>query len=265
MTPDVARISDLMREVAAEEILPRFRRLSAEDVREKRPGNLVTTADLASEARLINGLAAIAPDATVVAEEMAEADLVGVLGRLSGEAPVWVIDPVDGTANFAKGKEDFAVIVAYVERGRTRVGLIYEPARDRLTVAEEGGGAWQDGTRLAVAGRIPLTEMTGSLGYKLRYDPNVTTQVGSLLTLKSAGCEHVALSSGRFHFSLYRRSWPWDHAAGVLIHREAGGYSAALDGAPYSPSGAPEQGLLLAPDRDSWQRLHDLVLPALRR
>lgn len=265
MMPDVARISDLVREVAAEEILPRFRRLAAEDVREKRPGNLVTTADLASEARLINGLAAIAPEATVVAEEMAEADLGGVLGRLSGEAPVWVIDPVDGTANFAAGKEDFAVIVAYVERGRTRVGLIYEPARDRLTVAEEGGGAWQDGTRLAVAAPVPLREMQGSLALRLRREPEITRQLGHLTSLRSAGCEHVMMSSGRSHYAMYRRAWPWDHAAGALIHAEAGGYSAHFDGEPYGPARPPEQGLMLATDRASWKLLHDLAMPALQR
>jgi fructose-1,6-bisphosphatase/inositol monophosphatase family enzyme len=265
MTPDIARVGALMREVAAEEILPRFQRLAAHDVREKRPGNLVTTADLASEARLINGLAAIAPHATVVAEEMAEADPAGVLARLSEDTPVWVIDPVDGTANFADGKPDFAVIVAYVERGVTRAGWILEPVKDALTVADEGGGAFRDGERIHVAPRVALTSMTGSLGYRLRHDQSVTVKVGPLLTLKSAGCEHAALSSGRFHFALYRRSMPWDHAAGVLIHREAGGHSAALNGAPYSPAGGPEQGVLLAPDRDTWQTLHDLVTPALRR
>jgi fructose-1,6-bisphosphatase/inositol monophosphatase family enzyme len=265
MPIDIARVGALMREVAAEEILPRFQRLAAHEVREKRPGNLVTTADLASEARLINGLAAIAPQATVVAEEMAEADPTGVLARLSDEAPVWVIDPVDGTANFAEGKPDFAVIVAYVEHGATRAGWILEPVKDTLTAAEEGGGTFRDGRRLAVAGGMPLKAMTGTLGYRLRHDSNVTAQVGPLQTLKSAGCEHVALSSGRFNFALYRRSMPWDHAAGVLMHREAGGYSAALDGTPYSPAGGPQQGVLLAPDRDTWKKLHDLVAPALQR
>src|SRR5215510_7004092 len=151
MTPDIARVAALMREVAAEEIVPRFQNLAAHDVREKRPGNLVTSADLASEARLINGLAAIVPEATVVAEEMAEEDLEGVLARLADDTPVWVIDPVDGTANFAEGKPDFAVIVAYVSRGVTRAGWILEPARDTMTVAEEGGGTFRDGKRVSVA------------------------------------------------------------------------------------------------------------------
>jgi fructose-1,6-bisphosphatase/inositol monophosphatase family enzyme len=263
MPIDIARVGALMREVAAEEILPRFQKLAAEDVREKRPGNLVTTADLAAEARLINGLSAIAPAAAFVAEEMAEADPTGVLARLAADTPVWVIDPVDGTANFADGKTDFAVIVAYVEGSVTRAGWILEPVKDALTTAEEGGGTFRDGERLSVRGNIPLKQMTGSLGYRLRHDRSVTAQVGPLLTLKSAGCEHVALSSGRFNFALYRRSMPWDHAAGVLMHREAGGYSAALDGTPYSPAGGPQQGVLLAPDRDTWQRLHDLVAPKL--
>ena len=265
MTLDVTRVAALMRQVAAEEILPRFRNLATHDVREKRPGNVVTTADLASEARLINGLAGIAPEATVVAEEMAEADLDGVLARLAGDEPVWVIDPVDGTANFAEGKPDFAVIVAYVAHGATRAGWILEPVRDTMTVAEEGGGTFRDGARLAVAKAAPLAEMKGWLGWRLWRNRDVSSKVSALMTMKCAGCEHAALASGRSHFSFYRRTMPWDHAAGALMHREAGGYSARLDGAPYSPAGGPDQTILLAPDRESWQALHDLVAPALRR
>jgi fructose-1,6-bisphosphatase/inositol monophosphatase family enzyme len=200
-----------------------------------------------------------------VAEEMAEADLNGVLSRLAGAAPVWVIDPVDGTANFADGKPDFAVIVAYVSHGMTRAGWILEPVRDTMTVAVEGGGAFQDGKRLSVARPAPLAEMKGWLGWRLGRNPAVAAQVRSLSTMKCAGCEHVAVSSGGSHFSFYRRSMPWDHAAGVLIHREAGGYSARIDGEPYSPAGGPDQSILLAPDRSSWLALRDLVAPHLQR
>jgi fructose-1,6-bisphosphatase/inositol monophosphatase family enzyme len=67
------------------------------------------------------------------------------------------------------------------------------------------------------------------------------------------------LALGKLHYAVFRRCMPWDHAAGALIHREAGGHNAAWDGTPYSAAHAPEQGLLLAPDADTWRRLRDLV------
>jgi fructose-1,6-bisphosphatase/inositol monophosphatase family enzyme len=134
-----------------------------------------------------------------------------------------------------------------------------------MTIAEEGGGAFRDGEKLSVAKPAPLAEMQGWLGWRLWRNRDVSGKVHTLSTLKSSGCEHAALTAGRSHFSFYRRSMPWDHAAGVLMHREAGGYSARLDGEPYSPAGGPDQAILLAPARASWQALRDLVAPHQQR
>jgi len=259
VTLDIARVGALMREVAAEEILPRYRNLAAHEVREKKAGSVVTTADLAAEARLINGLASIAPEATVVAEEMAEGDLAAVLARLHEDAPVWVIDPVDGTANFADGKSPFCVIVAYVEHGATRAGWILDVVANELTVAEEGSGTFRDHTRVRVAAPTALGETTGYLGQRLRDRPALAARLGTFRVTRCAGRDHMDLAQGALHYALYRRTWPWDHAAGALLHREAGGHNAAWDGAPYNAAGGPEQGLLLAPDAASWHALRDLV------
>jgi len=264
MTPDIEKVSALIRAVAAEEILPRFQKLAAHDVREKRPGNVVTTADLAAEVRLIDGLGALAPGSTVVAEEMAEADLAGTLGRLSEAVPVWIIDPVDGTANFAAGRPEFAVIVAYVELGRTRAGWILDVVNDTMAVAEEGSGAFEGDARLRAAAAAPLSEMTGYLGARLRRHAALIDRLGPIRVTRCAGRDHRDLAVGVLHYALFRRSLPWDHAAGSLLHREAGGYNAAYDGAPYDPAGAPEQGILLAPDRDTWHELHALTAPAFQ-
>ncbi len=260
MSADPERVAALIRTVAAEEIVPRYQSLGAEDVFEKRPGDLVTAADLAAEARLAEGLVAMAPGSSVVAEEMAHKD-PGVLKRLAGDAPVWVIDPVDGTANFAAGKPDFAVIVAYVERGRTCAGWILDVLGDEMALAEEGSGAYSNGTRLHAASAAPLPDMTGYVGARLRARPEIAARLGPIRVSRCSGRDHFDLARGTLHYALFRRAMPWDHAAGVLIHREAGGYSASEDGTPYRPAGAPEQGLLLAPDRDAWETVHDAVLP----
>ncbi len=260
MAPDPQRVAALIRTVAAEEIVPRFRNLGDGDVFEKKPGDLVTAADIAAEARLAEGLAAQVAGSRVVAEEMADKDPT-ILNRLCGDAPVWVIDPVDGTANFAAGRPVFAVIVAYIQGAATRAGWILDVLADEMAVAEEGSGAFVDGTRLHAAGAAPLAEMTGYVGARLRRDPEVAARLGPIRVSRCSGRDHVDLALGALHYALYRRALPWDHAAGALIHLEAGGYNATIGGTPYRPDGTPEQGLLLAPDRDAWHAVRDAVLP----
>jgi fructose-1,6-bisphosphatase/inositol monophosphatase family enzyme len=82
------------------------------------------------------------------------------------------------------------------------------------------------------------------------------------LQLRCAAAEYLMLAAGRIHYALYRRLLPWDHAAGQLIHAEAGGHSAHFDGATYAPLPASREGLLLAPDRASWAALHATLIAA---
>jgi len=109
----------LMAEVAAAEIVPRFGKLGAGDVRDKgKPWDLVTVADIAAEAFLTTALGRLVPGSAVVGEEACAAD-AGVMAALGGAAPVWLIDPVDGTNNFVHGQPCFAVVIAYCEGGET--------------------------------------------------------------------------------------------------------------------------------------------------
>ena len=141
---DPEKVAQHIRETAEAEIIPRFRQLGQGDIREKKPGDFVTLADLEAERRLTERLGALLPASVVLGEEAAFADR-GRLDLLAGDAPVWVIDPVDGTANFARGEPAFAVIVALIERAELRAGWIYEPLADTMVMAEAGQGAWSAG------------------------------------------------------------------------------------------------------------------------
>ncbi len=123
--PDPEKVAEHIRETAQAEILPRFRLLRREDIREKGPGDFVTLADLEAERQLTLRLGALLPGSVVLGEEAAAQDR-GRFALLAGEAPVWVIDPVDGTANFARGQPGFAVIVALIEAlaASGRVGAV---------------------------------------------------------------------------------------------------------------------------------------------
>jgi fructose-1,6-bisphosphatase/inositol monophosphatase family enzyme len=263
----------LMADVAATEIVPRFGRLAADDVRHKdKPYDLVTVADVAAEARLTASLSRLVPGSRVVGEEAVAAD-AGVMAALDGAAPVWLVDPVDGTNNFVHGKPCFAVVVAYCERGETRAGWILDPLAHLTVWAEAGAGAWcsEPGAerRLVVGGASrPFNELRGALPFRIqqRLIDAGAAGVGGLPSqfgrLGSAGREYMELATGGLDFALYSRLQPWDHAAGVLIHDQAGGFGRLRPGArPYRPAAAISDGgsLLLAPTAEVWARLDRIL------
>ena len=247
--PDPLRVAALVREVAATEILPRFGHLTPGQIQEKAPGQLVTEADLAAERALIRGLAALAPGVPCVGEEGVAAN-PALLRVLEQPGPAWVIDPVDGTANFARGSVRFAVILALVIDGETRQGWIFDPVADRMMMAEQGSGAWEEGHRLVVPPGGPLPTLSGSI----RHGSRLHHQVACTLRQGSAAHDYLDLARGTLHFAHFRGLMPWDHAAGVLIHAEAGGYGRMIDSTPYCPQ-ASKRTLLLAPDAVCWEAL----------
>lgn len=267
MTPDIDRITEIVAEVAAAEVMPRFRKLKTGEVQEKTgPHDLVTAADLASEAALTAALRDALPGSHVVGEE-AVATAPGVMDRLEGEGAVWIVDPVDGTLNFTEGRRDFTVIVALVRDGATCAGWIHEPATGRTVVAEHGGGAREaDGTALRVARPLPVERMVGALYVGKRRAPRLFERVKALQGRlgprhysRCAGAEHVAMARGRVHYAVFTRLMPWDHAAGVLIHAEAGGTGRLVSGRPYVPKPLDEP-MLMAPDEATWRALHALLV-----
>ena len=244
---DSERVADLMRETAAAELLPRFRNLSKDDVRLKGPGDYVSVADVAAEQRLASGLAKILPGVPVVGEEAVEQDasLVDLIRR-PGEA-CWIVDPLDGTANFAAGKDTFAIIVALVRDAETIGGWILDAPRGRMAMALKGQGVTLDGA--AVYGK-PMERPHGYVGSKIRkeFDRELPAahrdRLGRISTLFCAGVEYLNILDGRAGFSLYRTTKPWDHAAGALMLREAGGEALGFDGTPYVPSQKVNAGIM---------------------
>lgn len=269
--PDPEDICQLLRDAAAAEVLPRYRKLASGDISEKSgPSDLVTTADLETELYLTSHLNALTPEVQVIGEEAVEDD-PRLMRYLAGDDMAWVIDPVDGTLNFTEGRPEFAIILSFVSGGQVRAGWILDPLLDEVIWAVEGEGAWRASAsgareRLSVAERLPVAAMQGALYTGPRRSPDLSNRVkkirkqfGKLTYFRSVGHEYLALARGDNHYALFTRLMPWDHAAGVLIHRECGGFSQRLDGQPYSP--AEHRGfLLLAPDEATWSELRDMLL-----
>jgi fructose-1,6-bisphosphatase/inositol monophosphatase family enzyme len=265
--PDPDAVARLIAETAANEIMPRFRRLAAHEVREKKPGELVTVVDEAVERRLEAALRDMVPGALMLGEEAAAADPT-LFDHLLGEEAVWVIDPIDGTGNFAAGRPVFAVMVAFVRHGEVLGGWIFDPVAGRTAVAMRGEGAWEEGRRLRVAAppddpaALSGVLLAGFFGNR-RLGQQIQSRrdrVRAVKGLRCAGHEYLRLARGQTHFMLSTRLMPWDHAPGVLLHAEAGGYSAYFEGGAFNPARIDAAGILLAPDRASWQALHHLLL-----
>ncbi|WP_119165487.1 inositol monophosphatase family protein [Algihabitans albus] len=269
MQIDPQKVQDVIAEVAAEVVLPRFRALAAHEVRDKGVNDFVTVADEEAEAALAERLPGLLPGSWVLGEEMVARGELSMEALAESDAPVWVVDPVDGTFNFAHGDPAFAVIVALCRGEETLAGWIHDPVRNVTATAERGGGAWLAGTRLRVAPAGPPADLSGTLhaGFrgratlKAKVDRN-RGKVRQVRSLRCSGQEYMRLAAGETHFTLFSSTKPWDHLAGVQLHQEAGGASSLLDGRPYRPQDGQGIGLLSAPDGESWRTLRETLFGA---
>ncbi|KQT86250.1 inositol monophosphatase family protein [Aurantimonas sp. Leaf443] len=271
-TVDIERLADILREAALAEIMPRFRNLAEGDIRQKTSAtDLVTEGDEMAERHIKARCREIWPEALFVGEESVAAD-PALLERLKGADLAIVVDPIDGTANFAAGVPLFAVMAAVVEKGRTVGGIIYDPLGEDWMIAEKDAGAWQRGVlgplkRLEVAQEIPLSE-TIACGSTTFLPPAerraMQMQLASVKIVgnyRNAGHEYRLLASGGAHFCFYSKLMPWDHLPGALIVEEAGGAVSLADGSPYHGAGTHEGFLIAACGRQTLQAARDLLVP----
>lgn len=264
MFDPMEEVAALMREVAAREILPRFRTLKDGDIEEKSKGDYVTVADREAELWLTPRLQALAPGSLVLGEEAAAA-AADSLSIAQGDAPFWTVDPIDGTGNFVAGRETFGVMVAFVDKGRVRRAWIYLPVSGDFAMAEEGAGAfWLSGgkSERLDAGRAPdnVSKIAGAFNVRFmaeEWRDRVELFADTVPRKSSYLCsawDYAGLARGHHDLVTYNRMMPWDHAPGSLILREAGGVLRSLDtGADYLPAmlAAPH---LAARDEESWRR-----------
>jgi fructose-1,6-bisphosphatase/inositol monophosphatase family enzyme len=267
-----SEVAGLLRGAARAEIMPRFRRLAPEAVRAKTgPLDLVTEADEAAERAIAAGLGRLLPGCLVVGEEGSSAD-PALLDRLAGADCAIVVDPVDGTANFAAGVPLFGCMAALFLRGECVAAWIHDPLGDDTAIALRGEGAWIEdpegrgrGT-LAVAAPVPVGRMVGVVSWGWMKEPlrsrvpACLPRLAAAVNYRCAAHEYRLAAGGHAHLLVYNKLMPWDHAPGWLLHAEAGGFAARFDGSPYDPARHRDGGLICAPDRASWQAARDALL-----
>lgn len=267
---DTRKLAAVLAETALAEVMPRFRNLPDGSVRGKSsPRDLVTDADEAAERMIGARLAKLHPGAVLIGEE-ASARNPALLNMLVDADLAFLIDPIDGTRNYVAGLPLFGMMIAACHRGDVIAGVIYDPVNRDSALAVRGEGAWMEydnGRRvpLTVAAPAPLEDMDGLISTGALPEPLRTTvnshlsRLASTSSLRCAAHEYRMLAAGHCHIALYNQLTAWDHAAGWLLHREAGGYAARFDGSPYKPTHRTG-GLLYAPDAGSWHAARKALL-----
>ena len=195
------------------------------DVRRKGPQDVLTTADGAVERMIVAALRAAFPDDAFLGEEG------GRVNDIGGDGACWVIDPIDGTANFARGLPHWCVAIALVIAGRTELGVIYEAGADLLYSTTRSAGAWRNGEPLHVSATTELDSSTVEVGYSSRTPAAalgnlVTGLLRRGITVTQCGSAAIGLArvaDGRQDGYAERHLFAWDALAGLLLVEEAGG------------------------------------------
>lgn len=197
----------------------------------KGPSNLVTDVDIESERQLKKSLCEEFPDFGFLGEES---------GGYKGKAELqWIVDPVDGTRNYALGVPHFAVSIALVNRAETLIGVTYDPVRNELFHAIKGGGAFLNGRRISVSSRTSPEEILlgfdigvidGNAKHRLKMVRDLLPSLQAIRVMGSATLGFCYVAAGRLDIYFHDTLAPWDVAAGILIVEEAGGVSRDSDG-----------------------------------
>ncbi|MBA1159000.1 inositol monophosphatase family protein [Microvirga mediterraneensis] len=258
-------VATILRHAAAEAIVPRYRKLLEGDVEEKTPGEVVTVADREAEQIISPRLAALLSGSRVVGEEAVAANPSLMDGLDEGR--VWLVDPLDGTANFVAGSTAFSVMVALLQDGRTMASWLLDPVSGQLSVASRGDGAFIGGVRVrASTASLSAQECRGSVLTRfLPEELKEQVKLGSaglaevLPGAKCAGVDYPSIVKGTQNFLMFWRLLPWDHAPGAFLVEEAGGHVARLDGSEYRPSDQ-RPGLLIGQNREVWDVVRRTLL-----
>ena len=266
---DADRVARLIVDVSDRLIWPRFRRLRADEIEQKAPGDLVTIADREAEDAIAAVLRAEDPDALVLGEEAIAAD-PALLAGLDAPGRIWLVDPVDGTGNFAAGHPDFGTMLVELESGRPRRSWIWQAGRRRMVQASAG-----EGVLVAdVSGGSDLVQTTAGGGVRIDGRPlaaphprrpllvgGVTPEYAAIAgsglapawpMTGSCTADYPLIALGERDYLVHNGRHPWDHFPGICLLGELGGVVRFADGEPYRPRSDNPHRLIAARSTEVW-------------
>ena len=254
MKIELTELNALITEAARDELMGRFRRVGSSA---KADGSLVTEADIAMQRRVEAELRERWPGIPLLGEEMAPEAQQALLDD-PGDG-LWILDPLDGTTNYAAGIPYFAVSLALMDRDGIRFGLIHDPVRGESFSAERGRGASLDGEPLRVTDKsrtiagcvaeIDLKRLPKALVARVAAEHPYASQ----RQLGSAALDWCWLAADRVHLYLHGGQKLWDYAAAQLILAEAGGHAETLDGEPVYVASLEKRSVIAAGDQSLFE------------
>lgn len=259
--PESEILCAIVKSAAVDELLPRFADVTREI---KGDGSVVTAADRAVQDRLESELKRHWPEFGLLGEEMSEAEQSARLAE-PGKG-LWIVDPLDGTSNFAAGIPFYSISVALMINGKVVLGVVYDPARDECFSAVRGGSACLNGQPLRglpapaslqrCIATVDFKRIPTSLVLRLMHSPPYSSQ----RSFGSVALDWCWAAAGRFQVYLHGRQKVWDYAAGHLIMEEMGGLSCGLDGEPVFRASGEPRSALAALDRKIFAQWHEWLL-----
>ena len=246
----------LCREVSETAIMPRLRALKDGEIEDKGGNDPVTIADREAEELLREGLHSLNSGIGFIGEEGAYLD-PRMFDALGGAC--WIVDPLDGTRNFARGAEPFGIIIAMADGGVTQSGWIYDCITGRFCAAHRGAGAFIDGERIEArtTGETPPVAALSLIFMDQARRQSVLDHIAPHYRMVDvpycAAEQYPRVALGINDVSVFERTLPWDHAAGVLWLNEAGGKAARPDGSPYLVNEHDRRGLIGAASPALWE------------
>jgi len=229
MITDLSIIKDIVKQASVNELLPRYAQVTAEY---KADGSLVTAADIVMQNAITEALQQHYPDTVLLSEEMSKEEQQQAL---AAEAPVWCLDPLDGTSNFAAGIPYFAVSLSLIHHQEVTMGIVYDPVRDEFFSASDTQAAQINNESLQTNQSVTdLKKAIALIDFK-RLTPDLSTRLvqqqpfASQRNFGASALDWCWLAANRGQLYLHGRQNIWDYSAGQYIFEKAGGYSCTLE------------------------------------
>ena len=252
---------EIVKTVAEHEIVPRYLKVAHE---RKVDGSVLTEADTAAQHALTAGLHGL-NQCPVLGEEMTPQEQHALWAQHS-EAGLWILDPVDGTSNFANGLPYFAVSVGFYQGGRPTMGVVYAPESHELFWAERGQGAFLNGEKLPIKSTAPSSLKHAMAGVDLkRLKPELAAVLAanppyaSQRNFGSSALDWCYVAAGRLDIYIHGGQKLWDYAAGALILQEAGGALCTLDNDDFWATDPWQRSVICASDQAIFRQWRDWI------
>ena len=230
-------LREILFKISKDIILPSFGNLKKNQISYKDGKDIVTDIDISVEKKLHNILPKLIQNSNFIGEE-SYAKNNNILNYYLSEEYCWTVDPIDGTSNFAKSKDRFAVMVALTKNTEIIQSFIYKPLNEDFMYADHSG-TYLNNNKIILNKNINIENAIGSISTKYWNQIenekliSIKNKFANINSYGSIGCEYFDIALGKRDFALLSRLYPWDHIPGVFIVRQAGGHDCHFDKKEY--------------------------------